>query len=173
MNFIFAHLAIRIDPDPVNAVIKLGQQIDRLFIGDIFRLHFIANTLSEFGYSNIIVSINYDQKEQSKTESQFQPYRRQGNGFNFRILRQDRAQNKTDWQQEIGIMLRKLKHGMGDKCPNHQDPDDRFWCVNPSLQLIAQITQIGQKWQTDNQSIPEQKVQNKIMCATNPDRTLY
>src|SRR5690606_30057530 len=97
MNFIFAHLAIRIDPDPVNAVIKLGQQIDRLFIGDVLRLYFIANTLSEFWYSNIIIPINYDQQEQSKTESQFQPYRRQGNGFNFWILCQDRTQNKTGW----------------------------------------------------------------------------
>src|SRR5690606_21486171 len=95
MNFIFAHLAIRIDPDPVNPVIKLGQQIDWLFIGDVFRLHFIANTLSAFWYSSIVISINYDQQEQSKTESQFQPYRRQSNGFNFRILRQDRAQNKS------------------------------------------------------------------------------
>src|SRR5690606_10007239 len=121
------------DPNPGNPVIKFSQQINRLFISDFFWLHFIANTLSEFWYSSIVISINYDQQEQSKTESQFQPYRRQGNGFNFRILCQDRPQNKTDWQQEIGIVLWKLKHGMRNKCPDHQNSNHRFRSIDPAL----------------------------------------
>src|SRR5690606_20226678 len=62
---------------------------------------------------------------------------------------------------------------MRHKGPDHQNTNDRLRRLHPALQLITQIAKISQEWHTNDCPVPDQEINQKIMCTTNPDWTLY